>query len=182
LTKVTSRMSLPYWAFSFVYGCRFEASKLRKEDMEFFEPYTKENMLGRPCTVEILQFSNPFSVVFLFFFDPTWPDLAIHTSREKWVNLNRIVESLLKKYCSLLVHHKDLRRMLDSCRRLQENCDYGIDLTKNVCCLYFRRDPREKQTPSPKKFDSLNDPQEIASIILERNLSQSSIYFDQHSL
>ncbi len=181
MIKVMNKLSMAYWAFAFVHSYRFEGTKLKKEDTKFFEPYTKENMLGRSCVVEILQFSNPFRVVFLFFFDPTWPDMAICVSREEWVNLNRIVERLLQKHCSLLLNPKDLRKLLEGCRSLPESYYYGLNFMKNVCCLCFPRDPREKYTASSKKFDSFNDPQEMASLILARNVVQSSIYFDNYS-
>ena len=57
--KIITLKSLDYWGFSLLHSFRFEAEKLTKEETEVFEPHTKEQMLTKPCQVEVIQLNDP---------------------------------------------------------------------------------------------------------------------------
>jgi len=44
--------------FAFVHGFRFEANKLKPEKIEYFVPHVKEQMLVKPCQIELIKLSN----------------------------------------------------------------------------------------------------------------------------
>jgi hypothetical protein len=177
-----SAMKLAYWVFAFVHGYRYEASKLKTEETEFFELYVKEQMLARPCQVEVIQFSKPCRVVLVFFFDKTRQDLLIRICQEKWKNLDETINRLRNKYYSLQLNYDDLHKLLEHCRCYPKNSIYAIDFIPNATCLCFTHDPRKKGSPNPKKLNYINGPQEMAETILHLNLDQSASYFDKNAV
>jgi hypothetical protein len=169
-------MRLTDWIFAFVHGFRYESGKA-KEELEFLEPFVKEQMLTSPCQVEAIQFSKPYRVVLLFFFDKKKQDLLIHIFQEKWSSQDLTVKRLTSKYSALKVNHEDLRKLIGRCRDYPRNSIYAIDFIKNVCCICFTRDPREKGSPFPWSLNYITNPQETGEMIFTLNLIQASTYF-----
>jgi len=173
------QVRLTDWIFAFVHGFRYESSNVQKEELEFLEPFVKEQALARPCQVEAIQFSRPYRLVLLFFFDKTKHDLLIDIHQERWSAQGSIVGRLIDKYSALKINHKDLRTLIERCRNYQRDSVYAIDFIRNVCCLCFTHDPREKGSPFPWSLGYITKPQETAEMIFDLNVSQASMYFNE---
>jgi hypothetical protein len=171
------RTSLDNWTFAFIHGFRYESNKVDEEEKAVFKPFIREQTLTRPCQSEVLQFNNPHCCVFLFFFDQTKPDFLTHTCALKWNELDLVVNMLLKKYSALKIHRIDLRKLIGRCLDIGEDSLYSLDFIRNVCCICFPRDPRNKGTLFPWSFNYVSDPQKLAKIVFNLNLGQSSSYF-----
>ena len=65
--KKSYDVRLRNWVFAFVKKFRCEASKLKPHEKEWLKPYVKEQILPKPCQVEVLKFSNPYLLILLFF-------------------------------------------------------------------------------------------------------------------
>jgi len=161
------------WVFAFVHGFRYEASKLKPEETQCFEPCVKEQMLTKPCQVEVMELANPHRVAFVFLFDRTKRDLLIHISHEKWESLDVAVARILNRYPATRVNGQKLRKMLKRCRTIADGTIYSIDFIKNACCICFTHDPRVKATPLPWMLNSMSDPQEVADMIFNLNHCQA---------
>lgn len=172
-------MRLTDWVFAFIHGFRYESSKVQKEELKHLEPFVKEQMLARRCQVQVIQFCKPYRVALLFFFDKTKHDLLIDIYQGRWSALGSIVKRLTNEYSTLKVNHKDLRKLIGRCRDYPRNSVYAIDFIKNVCCICFTRDPREKGSPFPWNLSYITSPQETAEMIFDLNLSQAFMYFDR---
>jgi hypothetical protein len=172
-------MRLTDWVFAFTHGLRYESHKTEKEELKFLEPFFKEQMLISPCQIEAIQFSKPYRLLLLFFFDKTRPDLPIHISQEKWISQNSTAKKLISKYSALRINHYDIQEIMERCRNYPEKLIYGIDFIKNLCCICFTRDPRQKGSPFPWAFDYVTDPQKSAEMVFRLNLGQASMYFKE---
>jgi len=170
------QVRLTDWIFAFTHGFRYESNKVQKEELEFLEPYVKEQTLPRPCQIEAIQFSRPYRLVLLFFFDKTKYDLIIDIQQGRWNTQSSIIERLTDKYSGLKINRKDLRTLIERCQYYQRNSIYAIDCIRNVCCLCFTRDPRQKGSPFPWNLSYITKPQETAEMIFDLNLSQASMY------
>jgi len=171
------RMRLTYWVFAFVHGFRFEAKKLRPEETECFEPHVKEQMLTRPCQVEVMQFDAPYRLALFFFFDKTKQDLRINVHQENWNSLEATISKLRKKYFAPQLNRKDLRKLLKRCRSYSNESIYSIDFVTHACCLSFGHDPRTKASPFPWSWHYITAPQKMAEIVFTLNLAQAQ---DEH--
>jgi hypothetical protein len=167
------------WIFAFVHGFRYESHKEEKEENKFLEPFFKEQMLLSPCQVEAIQFSKPYRLVVLMFFDRQKQDLLIHISQEKWRAQDSITKKLIRKYSTLRMNHKDIRKIIERCRNYPKKLIYGIDCLKNLCCICFTRDPRQKASPFPWAFNYITDPKKTAEMIFHLNLGQASTYYNE---
>jgi hypothetical protein len=165
------------WVFAFVHGYRYESGKLSAEEKEWFEPFFQENVLAKPGQVEAVIFSKPFRVVLLYFLDRTKPDLLIRIRQRKWTNIVALVNELREKHCSLQLGYNDLFRILRRCRYYHKKSMFAIDFAKNMFAVCFTHDPRLKGSPYPWEMNYINDPQEMAEVILHLNVDQSSCYF-----
>jgi hypothetical protein len=167
------------WVFAFVHGYRHESTRLSSEEKECFEPFVQENLLAKPGQVEVVIFSKPFRSVLLYFLDRTRPDLLISIRQRKWSSIVALVNELKEKHRSLRFSCSDLYRMLWRCRDYRNKLMFGIDCSKNVLAVCFTHDPRLKGSPYPWELNYINDPQEMAEVILHLNVDQSSCYFDK---
>lgn len=175
-------MRLTDWVFRFTQEYRYESCKLKAEEKECFEPYVEENLLSKPCQVEVLRFSRPFRVVLLFFLDKTKPDLIIHLQKGNWRNLAALVDKFGKKYHSLYLNSPNLWLLLDRCRRLDRKSLFGFDFSRSINLICFTHDPRIKGSPFPWELSYLNSPIEVGEMVLHLNVDQSSCYFEKHGL
>ena len=175
-------MRLTDWGFRFTQEYRYESSTLEAEEKECFEPFVEENLLSKPCQVEIIRFSRPFRFVLLFFLDKTKPDLIIRVQKEDWRDLATLVDKLGKKYHSLHLNSDNLWVLLDRCRRFDRKSLFAFDFTRTICLICFTHDPRIKGSPFPWELHYLNSPKEVAKMILHLNVDQGSCYFEKHGL
>ncbi len=169
-------MRLSDWIFHFVHGFRYASKKVQKEELEFLQPFKKEQMLQGRVQVEAIQFSKPYRLVLLCFFDQTKQDLLVDIYQGKWSARGPIIDKLIRKYSALKIDEKDLRIMLERCRKYYKYSIYAIDFAVNICCLCWTRDPREKGSPLPWDLSYITKPQETAEMIFSLNLSQASMY------
>jgi hypothetical protein len=172
-------MRLTDWIFAFVHGLRYESHKTEKEELEFLEPFFKEQMLTPPCQVEAIQFSKPYRLVLLLFFDRQKQDLLIHISQEKWSSRDSTTKKLISKYSTLRINREDIQEIIEHYHNYPKKLIYGIDFIQNLCCICFTRDPRQKGSPFPWAFDYITNPQTTAEMIFHLNLGQASTYFKE---
>jgi hypothetical protein len=171
------RMRIEDWVFAFVHGFRYESRNMNEDEKSGLRPFLKEQTLAPPCQAEIAQFTNPKRVVFLFFFDSTKQDFLIDNRKLRWEDLESVVEILIRRYSSLEIRPKDLLTLMSNCRDIRPDSWYSIDFIKDVCCVCFTRDPRNRGCPLPWIFNYIIDPQELAKNIFDLNLSQALTYF-----
>lgn len=148
---------------SFIQAWRVEASKLRKEENKFLR---REEALLYPCQIEILEFSNPYVLVWLFFFDQSKPDLQTSCHQENSKTLSALVERLATKYSDLHLDLPRLQEMLEHLRILSLEAFYLIDSAPNVLILGFPTWPLKSHVGS-------SDPKEVARDIFHLNLCQA---------
>lgn len=176
------QLRLADWVFAFVHGFRYESSKLKPEELKCFEPYVKEQMLTKPCQVEVIQFSKPYRLALVFFFDETKQDLLIHICQEKWNTLDVMVKRLLDKYSVLQLNNRDLYRLLERCRSYSNKSTYAIDFIAHVSCICFTYDARVKASQFPWELRYVTGPQEMAEVVFNLNHCQAQDYFTNKTL
>jgi hypothetical protein len=176
------QLKLADWIFRFVQGFRYEANKLDPHERNYLEPYVKEQMLNKPCQIEILQLRRPYRLALVFFFDDTKQDLLICARQHNWNNLDATVTRLLSKYSALHLKGIDLQALLERCRSYSNNSLYSIDYINQACCICFTHDPRKKSSPFPWSLHYISDPQAMAEMIFNLNLGQASMYYLAYSL
>lgn len=167
------QLSLADWVFAFIHGYRYEASKLKMGETEWFEPYIRECTLAKPCQVEVVQFRRPYRVALVFLFDNTKIDLLIKIREGNWNKLGLIVRSLRSEHPSLQINSKELRRLLSRCRDYPNDSMFAIDYTSNVFLICFTHDPRVHGSPFPWKLCYTTDPQKVAGTVFDLNLQQA---------
>jgi hypothetical protein len=171
------RIRLNDWVFAFLHGFRYESSKINEEEKSSLKPFLKEQTLAPPCQAEIIRFPNPERVVLLFFFDSTKQDFLIDNRKVTWEELESVVKILLNKYSFLKIQRRDLLRLISRCRDLNPDSFYSINFVKDVCCICFTRDPRNRGSLFPWSFNYVTNPQELAKNVFDLNLSQALTYF-----
>ena len=173
-------MKLGDWVFFFVHAFRNESSKSSPREKRYLEPLVREQTLAKPCQVEVIQFNEPLRVNLLFLLDRTKPDLQISTHQESWQNLNEIIEKLVRKYFALNLNQRELLLMFERCRNCDDKITFGIDFVKNLCTIYFTHDPRIKMSSPPLELNYFK-PYDVAEMVFDRNLENSSSYFKDAS-
>lgn len=171
------QLRLTDWVFAFVHGFRYEAEKLTQDEAKCLEPYIEEQMLTKPCQVEVIQFNKPYRLALVFFFNKAKRDLLIHVCQEKWYNLDAMVKKLLDKHRELQLNYEDLHRLLESCRSYPDTSIYAIDFITHVCCICFTRDVRMKGSVFPWRLDYITGAQAIAETVFHLNLCQAQDEF-----
>jgi hypothetical protein len=130
-------------------------------------------MLGKPCQVEVVQFSKPYRLVLVFFFDNTKLDLSIYIHQEKWKKIDALVARLRDKYSKLQINQNNLLQVLERCRSYPKKSIYAIDCIENICCICFTHDAQIKGSPYPWKPNYVTNHQEVAEMIFNLNLRQA---------
>jgi hypothetical protein len=162
------------WIKEFVASYREETFRLSDEEIEAFDEYAKEQLLRRPCQIEIVQLNNPYRLILLFLFDKTKKDLQIALTSLNWKNLNIFIVCLLNKYSQLKLDPREMSKiLLSTCNIAPKNMNYSIDFTKNVCCLSFTRDVRMEALPIQYGLRTDSGPESIAKTIFHLNHGQA---------
>lgn len=168
-------IELKEWVQEFVHAFRAEMEKLCEkygnEVLRWLSPYVKEQMLAKPCQVEVIQFDEPYRFLLVFFFDKSKPDLLINIYQEKPVNLDALTEFLLNQHCSLSIDYGCLHSKLESCLAggTSEKALFGIAFCRGLFSIWFAHNPVTSKQPS-------DNPRERALLIADTNSSIASAY------
>jgi len=162
------------WINEFVTSYREEAFRLSDEEIEAFGEYSKEQLLSRPCQIEVVQFNRPYRLVLLFLFDKTKKDLRITLTTLSWKSLNIFIICLLSRYWQLKIDPIEMHEILSNlCNIAPRYMNCSIDFIKNVCCLSFTRDVRIEALPIQCGLRTDSGPESIAKTIFHLNHSQA---------
>lgn len=175
-------MRLSDWVFAFVHQFRYDAGKLAPWETKCFEPYVKEQMLTKPCQVEVMQFSKPYHLALVFFFDENKRDLLIEVRHEEWRNSDATLNRFLKKYSELNVNRGELHGLLERCRNSSSDLVYSVDFISKVNCICFMHDVRIKTSPFPWSLYYISNPQQMAETIFNLNHCQAQDAFFRKTL
>jgi hypothetical protein len=170
-------MELNDWVYYFMHGVRYVAEKMTN-DRQFIADYLREYTMTKPCQAEVLSFQNPYRVLLFFFFDETKPDFRIRLRRTDWNNTNRLIAIFQVEYRSLKIKHSDLSGVFLKCRYCGHyDILYGINVSRNLCAVYFTHDPRKCKTLIDGFQIGTSRPQDVAEMIFKLSVEQASGYF-----
>ena len=151
----------------FVQAYRAEARMLSEKETGFLR---REEVLPAPCQVEVVEFSDPFRLVLLFFFDQAKPDLEISFHEIGWDRLRALGAELAAEYG---VRLDPLLRIFQGCRDMDPATNYAIDGSQNLLAISFPKDPRSSEWPLAKALNYDCRPQQVAQIIFHLDLNQA---------
>jgi hypothetical protein len=158
----------------FVHIYRSQADKLQEPEEAVFGEYAEEIVLARPCQVEVIEFDDPYRLIWLFLFDKTKPDLMVSVRKENWKNLGVLVAEFGVKYSELQMDLNCMRRTLEHFRNIStDNLNYSMDVFKNAYLICFPHDVRLGTWPLSRALNGDSSPQAVAEIIFCLNYSQS---------
>ena len=171
-------LDMKSWVRSFVDAYRFEGNLLEKQRTACFWPYIKEQMLIKPCSVEVLEVWNPYRLVLAFILDKSRKDLSMHISKCSWSHLRKVTSKLIEKYASVQLDQSKIYRTLVRARQVKSErpIAYGIDGSENFLCIYFTEDPRIFKNPICEK-ESGNFAERTARGVFHLNRSQAEDFW-----
>jgi len=129
-------------------------------------------LLPAPCQVEVVEFSDPFRLVLLFFFDQAKPDLEISFHKIGWDRQRALGAELAAEYG---VRLDPLLRIFQGCRDMDPATNYAIDGSQNLLAISFPKDPRSNEWPLAKALNHDSSPETIAETIFHLNVSPVTI-------
>ena len=106
-------VQLKKYVADFVHAYRDHVDRLQEKEKEFFGEYVDEQVLRKPCQVEVIEFDDPYRLVWLFLLDKTKPDLMISVLKQKWKNLSVLVAEFGAKYSELQLDLKRIYRIFE---------------------------------------------------------------------
>lgn len=168
------RMQVKDYVTHFVRAYRERVDKLQEKERAFFGKYMGEQILRKPCQAEVIEFDNPYRLIWLFVFDRTKADLMISVHKQNWRNLSVLLAEFGAKYSELQL---DLRRMYKILRHFRDmntdNLNYSMDVLENAHLICFPNDVRLGVWPLSGVLKGDSSPQAVAEAIFYLNYTQS---------
>jgi len=157
---------------TFVRVYREQAAQLQENEKAFFGEYIGEQILSEPSQVEVIEFGDPYRLIWLFLFDKTKPDLMISVHKQKWQNLSVLVAEFGVKHSQLQLDLRLMYKILQNFRDMNTDNIYSLDVIENAFFICFPHDVRLGGFwPRVLKGDS--SPQAVAEAIFYLNYAQS---------
>ena len=161
------------YVVSFVTLYRSEANKLQDSEKAVFGEYAEEYVLAKPLQAEVIEFSGPYRLIWVFLLDKTRPDLRISIHKGYWKNIDNIIEKLRTKYSELKLNRSEMHRMLSGFRDMNSKCIYSLDAVKGALGICFTFNIRLTKGPFARWLGDGATPQEVAKIVYGLNRSQA---------
>jgi len=159
---------------TFIRVYREQAAKLQEKEKTFFGEYIGKQILRKPCQVEVIEFADPYRLIWLFLFDKTKPDLMISVHKQKWQNLSVLIAEFGAKYSKLQLSSRRLHKILQHFRDMNtDNLNYSMDVIENAYLLCFPHDVRFDTWPLSSVLKGDSSPQAVAEAIFYLNYTQS---------
>ena len=155
------------YVVTFIHTYREHVNRLQEKEKEFFGEYVGEQILRKPVQVEVMEFDNPYRMIWFFLFDRTKPDLMISVHKLKWQDLSVLIAEFGAKYSELQLDLRHMYRILEHSRNMNiDNLNYSIDVFKNAYFLCFPANPRLDVWPLSRILEGDSSPQTVAEAIL----------------
>lgn len=171
-------LQLKDYVASFVHVYRSQADKLQEPEKAVFGGYAEEETLRKPCQVEIVEFRDPYRLVWVFFFDKAKPDLKMSSYRVHWKNLGVLVAEFGTKYRELQLDLTRIYRIFEHFHEINvDDLSYSMNVLENAYFLCFPADPRLGVWPLSRVLQGDSKPQQVAETIFHLNYSQAQDRF-----
>jgi hypothetical protein len=155
---------------AFIASWRNEAAAVSERERAFLR---REERLPAPCQVEVVEFSDPFRLALLFFFEQAKPDLEISFHEIGWDEQRAFGAELVAEY---EVRLDPLLRIFQGCRNMDPATIYAIDGFENVLMLGFPHDVRLGIWALAKTVEG-NSAKAVAKDLFCLNLGQAQDYY-----